>query len=64
MTDTDMAALETALQSNPTAIAEAEGHLKQGLLILSKEIGVEATRNLVVAVLSRLEEEMPLGRIH
>ena len=64
MTDTDIAALETALQSNPAAIAEAEDHLKKGLLILSKEIGVEATRNLVVAVLSRLEEEMPLGRIH
>jgi len=40
MREVDRIAIEDALQSNPLAIAEAEGHLKKGLLILSQEIGL------------------------
>jgi hypothetical protein len=64
MTEADMMAIEAALQSNPLAIAEAEGHLKKGLLILSKEIGLTATSNVVSGILARLHGDMPEGRIH
>jgi hypothetical protein len=64
MTDADMMAIEAALQSNPLAIAEAEGHLKKGLLILSKEIGLTATSNVVSGILGRLHSDMPEGRVH
>ena len=64
MTDTDWVAVETALQLDPVAIAEAEEHLKKGLLILSRELGLDTTRNLVAAVLTRLEDEMPARRTH
>jgi hypothetical protein len=64
MTDADMRAIEAALQTNPLAIAEAEGHLKKGLLILSKEIGLVATSNVVSGILARLHGDMPIGRIH
>ena len=40
MTEADSAAIEAALESNPMAIAEAEGHLKKGLMILS-QIGID-----------------------
>ena len=46
------------------AIAEAEGHLKKGLLILSQEIGLSATSNIVSDILARLHGELPLGRLH
>jgi hypothetical protein len=64
MSNSDKMAVDTALRLNPLAIAEAEGHLKKGLLILSKEIGLTATGNLVAEVLSRLEGEMPARRMH
>jgi len=64
MTDADMIAIEAALQTNPLAIAEAEGHLKKGLLILSKEIGLTATSNVVSSILARLHGDMPNSRIH
>jgi hypothetical protein len=64
MTDADMRAIEAALRTNPMAIAEAEGHLKKGLLILSKEIGIAATSNVVSGILARLHGDMPAGRIH
>ena len=64
MTDADMRAIEAALQSNPLAIAEAEGHLKKGLLILSKEIGLTATSNVVSGILARLHGDMPDNRVH
>jgi hypothetical protein len=64
MTETDLAAVEAALQSNPLAISQAEGHLKKGLLILSEQVGLSATRNMVTAILTRLESEMPSRRSH
>jgi hypothetical protein len=64
MTDADMRAIEAALQSNPLAIAEAESHLKKGLLILSKEIGLTATSNVVSGILARLHGDMPGNRVH
>ena len=64
MTDSDLAAIENAVELNPLAIAEAEGHLKKGLMILSQEIGLDATRALVSEVLTRLAGEMPLRRTH
>ena len=64
MKEIDLAGIETALQLNPAALAEAEGHLQKGLMILSREIGLSATRNLVSAVLDRLDGEMPTRRTH
>ena len=64
MSEADMAAVEAALSTNPTAIAEAEGHLKKGLLILSQEIGLTATSNIVSDILVRLHGDLPLGRLH
>ncbi len=64
MTEADMMAVETALQNNPLAIAEAEGCLRKGIMILSKEIGLTATRNIVIGILGRLEGEMPERRLH
>jgi hypothetical protein len=64
MSDSDKTAIETALRLNPLAIAEAEGHLKKGLLILSNEIGLTATAKIVGEVLVRLEGEMPARRVH
>ena len=64
MSEADMIAIEAALQSNPLAIAEAEGHLKKGLLILSKEIGLTATSNVVSGILARLHGDIPDGRLH
>ncbi|MDB5394198.1 MAG: hypothetical protein JWM91_1704 [Rhodospirillales bacterium] len=64
MNDADIRAIEDALQSNPLAIAEAEGHLKKGLLILSKEIGLTATSNVVSGILARLHGDIPEGRLH
>ena len=64
MSEADAAAIEAALETNPLAIAEAEGHLKKGLLILSQEIGLAATSNLVSGILARLHGEMPEGLIH
>ena len=64
MREVDRMAIEDALQSNPLAIAEAEGHLKKGLLILSQEIGLSATSNIVSDILARLHGDMPAGRLH
>ena len=64
MDDTDRMAIETAVETNPLAIAEAESHLKKGLMILSKEIGLAATGNIVADILARLESEMPARRLH
>lgn len=64
MNDADMRTIEAALQSNPLAMAEAEGHLKKGLLLLSREIGLTATSNIVSGILARLHAEMPDGRVH
>ncbi len=64
MTETDRLAVEAAVQTNPLAIAEAEGHLKKGLLILSQEIGLTATGNIVTDILLRLQGEMPQRRLH
>lgn len=64
MSETDSMALESAVETNPIAIAEAEGHLKKGLMILSKEIGLNATGNIVAGILARLESEMPSRRLH
>jgi len=64
MREVDRMAIEDALQSNPLAIAEAEGHLKKGLLILSQEIGLAATSNVVSSILARLHGDIPDGRLH
>jgi hypothetical protein len=64
MREVDRTAIEDALQSNPVAIAEAENHLKKGLLILSQEIGLVATSNVVSSILARLHSDIPDGRIH
>jgi len=56
--------VELAVETNPIAIAEAEGHLKKGLMILSKEIGLSATGNIVTGILDRLESELPSRRLH
>jgi len=64
MSEADTAAIRAALSTNPLAMAEAEGHLRKGLLILSEQIGIDATRNLVAAALARLEDQMPHRRAH
>jgi hypothetical protein len=64
MSESDLLAVDAAMQSNPIALAEAEGHLKKGLLILSREVGLSATANLVADILNRLEGEMPSWRVH
>jgi hypothetical protein len=64
MSEADQAAVEAAMQNNPLALAEAEGHLKKGLLILSQEIGLTATSNLVTGILARLESDLPFRRLH
>ena len=64
MTEADRMAIEDALQTNPMAIAEAESHLKKGLLILSQEIGLTATSNVVSGILARLHGDIPDGRLH
>ncbi len=64
MNEADTIAIEAALESNPMAIAEAENHLKKGLLILSQEIGLTATSSIVSGILARLHGEMPEGRVH
>jgi hypothetical protein len=64
MNESDKAEIETPMQNNPLAIAEAEGHLKKGLLILSQEIGLTATSNVVSDILVRLHGDLPLGRLH
>ena len=64
MTEADRVAVEAAMQHNPLALAEAEGHLKKGLSILSRELGMDTTRNLIAAILTRLDEETPPLRTH
>jgi hypothetical protein len=64
MSDTDRMMIDMAVETNPMAIAEAEGHLKKGLMILSKEIGLTATGNIVTGILDRLENELPARRLH
>ncbi len=64
MSDSDKSAVDAAMKANPLAIAEAEGHLKKGLLILSQEIGLTATSNIVSDILVRLHGDLPLGRLH
>jgi hypothetical protein len=64
MSEADEMAVEAALKTNPLAIAEAEGHLKKGLLILSQEIGLAATSSIVSDILGRLHGELPAGRLH
>ena len=64
MSETDRTAIDMALESNPMAIAEAEGHLKKGLMILSKEMGLTITGTIVADILARLEWEMPDRRLH
>ncbi len=64
MSDTDKALVELAVETNPMAIAEAEGHLKKGLMVLSREIGLAATGNIVAGILDRLESELPTRRLH
>jgi hypothetical protein len=64
MSDTDRMMIELAVESNPMAIAEAVGHLTKGMVILSKEIGLTATGNIVAGILDRLESELPARRLH
>jgi len=64
MTEADSAAIQDALETNPMAIAEAEGHLKKGLMILSQELGLTVTSSIVSGILARLHGEMPEGRVH
>ena len=64
MNDTDKMMIELAVETNPMAIAAAEGHLKKGMMILSKEIGLTATGNIVAGILARLESELPARRLH
>ena len=64
MSDTDRMMIELAVETNPMAIAEAEGHLKKGLMILSQEIGLSATGNIVTSILGRREGELPSRRLH
>jgi hypothetical protein len=64
ITEADEMAIDAALESNPLGIAEAEGHLKKGILILSQEIGLTATRNVIDGIMTRLECEMPTARLH
>jgi len=64
MSEADRIAIDMAVESNPMAIAEAEGHLRKGLMILSREMGLTITGNLVADILVRLESEMPERRLH
>ncbi|MDB5392881.1 MAG: hypothetical protein JWM91_387 [Rhodospirillales bacterium] len=64
MNDTDKMMIELAVETNPMAIAEAEGHLEKGMMILSNEIGLTATGNIVAGILDRLESELPACRLH
>lgn len=64
ITEADEMAIDAALEDNPHGIAEAEEHLKKGILILSREIGLTATRNVVDGLLTRLECELPTVRLH
>ena len=64
MSEADRIAIDMAVESNPAAIAEAEGHLKKGLMILSREMGLTITGNIVADILVRLESEMPERRLH
>ena len=64
MSETDRMMIELAVKTNPMAIAEAEAHLKKGLMILSKEIGLTATGNIVTGIMDRLESELPARRLH
>ena len=64
MSETDRMMIELAVETNPMAIAEAEAHLKKGLMILSKEIGLTATGNIVTGIMDRLESELPARRLH
>jgi hypothetical protein len=42
MTEADRAAVDDALQINPVAMAEAEGHLQKGLMMLTNRSGSPA----------------------
>lgn len=64
MSESDRIAIDMAVEMNPLAIAEAEGHLLKGLMILSREMGLAITGNIVTDILARLEGEMPGRRLH
>jgi hypothetical protein len=64
MNESDRLAIDMAVESNPAEIAEAEGHLKKGLMILSREMGINITGNIVAEILARLESEIPERRLH
>lgn len=64
MSEADRTAIDMAVEDNPMAIAEAEGHLKKGLMILSREMGLTIAGNIVSDILARLEWEMPERRLH
>ena len=64
ITEADEIEIDAALEANPLGIAEAEGHLKKGIMILSREVGLTATRNIIDGIMARLEYEMPHARLH
>ena len=64
MSESDRIAIDMAVEMNPMAIAEAEGYLQKGLMILSREMGLTITGNIVAGILARLELEMPDRRLH
>lgn len=64
MSEHDELAVEAALESNPMGLAEAEGHLKKGLMMLSEEVGLGLTHSIVLDILARMETSMPARRVH
>ena len=64
MSEADRVTFDMAVESNPRAIAAAEGHLRKGLTILSREMGLAITGHLVADILAQLESEMPECRLH
>ena len=64
MSEADRVTIDVAVESNPAEIAEAEGHLRKGIMILSREMGLTITGNIVADILARLECEMPERRLH
>lgn len=64
MSESDLVAIETAVELNPIAIAEAEGYVKKGLMILSREMGLNIAGQLVAGILAQLECDLPDRRLH
>ena len=64
MSEADRVTIDMAVESNPRAIAAAEGYLRRGLMMLGREMGIAVTGHLVADTLVQLESEMPEYRLH